>query len=95
LPKLKPFIKELTSSAIIREIHVYGQALSIGDRKKTKTQHLGLGTKLINHASKIAKQKKYIQLSVISAIGTKQYYRSRNFTNGQFYQHFPLDNVQK
>jgi len=90
LPKEKPFIKELKNSAIIREIHVYGQALSIGDRKKTKAQHSGLGTRLIKKAALIAKKEKYIQLSVISAIGTKQYYRSRNFTDGKLYQHLEL-----
>jgi len=85
LPKLKPFISELKSSAIIREIHVYGQALSLGE--KAKTQHLGLGTKLISKAKTTSQKNHYKKLSVISAIGTMPYYRSRGFKDGQLYQH--------
>ncbi len=89
LPQKQPFIKELQNSALIREIHVYGQALKIGET--AKTQHLGLGTQLINQAKTIAKKAGYKQLSVISAIGTKEYYRNRAFKDGQLYQHFKVD----
>ena len=89
LPTKKPFIKELENSSIIRELHVYGQALNLGS--KAKTQHLGLGTKLIDKAIKITKEEKYQQLSVISSIGTKQYYRSRGFQDGELYQHLKVD----
>jgi len=89
LPQQKPFIKELQNSVIIREIHVYGQALRIGE--PAKTQHLGLGTQLINQSKKIAKKFDYQQLSVISAIGTKEYYRQRGFTDSQLYQHLKVD----
>ncbi|MEA3355027.1 MAG: GNAT family N-acetyltransferase, partial [Patescibacteria group bacterium] len=89
LPKIKPFIKELEKSAIIRELHVYGQALNLKD--KAKTQHLGLGTQLINKAKKISQKTGYKKLSVISSIGTKQYYRSRGFKDKKLYQHFIID----
>ena len=89
LPSEKPFIKELQSSALIRELHIYGQALRLG--AQAKTQHLGLGTKLITKAIYIAKKNKYQTLSVISSIGTKEYYRSRGFTDGQLYQHLTID----
>ena len=89
LPQNKSFIKELANSAIIREIHIYGQALDVGEQ--AKTQHLGLGTRLINKAKQISQAKKYQQLSVISAIGTKEYYRNRGFSDGQYYQHFKVD----
>ena len=90
LPQLKPFIKELNHSAIIREIHVYGQSLPIGDKQTQIPQHLGLGTKLIHQARLIAQKNHYQQLSVISAIGTKQYYRQLGFTSGPLYQHLNL-----
>ncbi len=89
LPKTKSFIRKLEKSAVIRELHVYGQALNI--KAKAKTQHLGLGTKLINKAIKITKKQNYQQLSVISAIGTKEYYRSRGFKSGLLYQHLKVD----
>lgn len=86
LPKEKPFIDELANSAIIREIHVYGQTVGIGQDSAGKPQHLGLGTKLIQRATQIASQTKFKKLAVISAIGTREYYRKKGFTDGQLYQ---------
>jgi elongator complex protein 3 len=49
------------------------------------SQHLGLGTKLIEEANKISKQKKYTKASVISAIGTREYYKKLGFKiNGMY-----------
>ena len=66
-------------TATIREVHVYGKVANIGD-SATNAQHLGLGTKLIEKATEIAKEADYKQLNVISAIGTREYYKSRGFT---------------
>ena len=91
LPKLKPPIKELLSSAIIREVHVYGPALNLG--ASPKTQHLGLGTQLIKQAAATAKKSGFKNLSVISSIGTKPYYRRQGFNDGKLYQHLFFDTM--
>ena len=75
-------------TAMIREVHVYGQVANIGS-SSTNAQHLGLGTKLIDKAKEIAVSSGYKNLNVISAIGTRQYYLSRNFstyTTNHLYQ---------
>jgi elongator complex protein 3 len=77
---------DLIDSAIIREIHVYGQALAVGADRSGSAQHIGLGTKLIEIAAEKAKMAGYKHLSVISAIGTREYYRKRGFTYGSQYQ---------
>lgn len=79
------FISEIRNCAMIREVHVYGQAVGIGQKQKGKAQHLGLGTKLIELASKIAKKSGYQQLAVISAVGTREYYRQRGFKDKGMY----------
>ncbi|QQR93760.1 tRNA uridine(34) 5-carboxymethylaminomethyl modification radical SAM/GNAT enzyme Elp3 [bacterium] len=66
-------------SAMIREIHVYGPSLEISKDSSGDAQHLGLGTKLIEKAKKIAKDLGYNSLKVISAIGTREYYAKRGF----------------
>ncbi|MCL4208301.1 tRNA uridine(34) 5-carboxymethylaminomethyl modification radical SAM/GNAT enzyme Elp3 [Patescibacteria group bacterium] len=91
LPTIEPYIEELKGGAMIREIHVYGGLVQIGKQGHAKAQHLGLGTKLINHARKIASEAGYKKLSVISAIGTKEYYRKKGFSDGQLYQYMDLD----
>lgn len=93
LPKENSFIDELKDSAMIREVHVYGQTTQIGaapalkDGKHDKAQHLGLGKRLIARATQIAEQKQYKKLQVISAIGTREYYRKQGFTDGELYQY--------
>jgi elongator complex protein 3 len=86
LPKEKSFIKELEDSAVIREIHVYGQAVKIGKKSKKRPQHLGFGTRLIQKAKEIAIEKGYGKLAVISGIGTREYYRKKGFKDGELYQ---------
>ncbi len=77
---------ELAGAAIIREVHVYGQALTIGESAPGKPQHLGLGTRLIERAVALAQVQGYARLAVISAVGTRAYYRKRGFADGRLYQ---------
>lgn len=77
---------ELEGAAIIREVHVYGQAVGIGAELPGRAQHAGLGTLLIERAVEIARAHGYRQLAVISAIGTREYYRRRGFGDGILYQ---------
>jgi elongator complex protein 3 len=87
LPKTDNFIAELRNAAIIREIHVYGGVVDVGSKKSKKAQHLGLGTKLIDIAKTIVQKKDFKKLAVISAIGTREYYRGRGFKDGDLYQY--------
>lgn len=86
LPTQKPLIAELENGALIREIHVYGAVVPIGEKGEQRAQHLGLGTRLIGEAKKIAQAAGYQKLSVISAVGTREYYRKKGFTDGELYQ---------
>lgn len=90
LPTVGTFIPELEHCAIIREVHVYGRVVAIGHEKTTKAQHIGLGTQLIKSAKEIATQKGLKKLAVISAIGTREYYRKRGFKDGELYQSMEL-----
>jgi len=85
-PHKNSFIEELSGCAMIREIHVYGQLVGLGQESNGKAQHLGLGTKLISEAVKMAKQSGYEKIAVISAIGTREYYSQRGFEDGELYQ---------
>ena len=71
--------------AMIRELHVYGQALSLGSEGMS-AQHQGLGQKLLAKASSIAAETGYTSLNVISSIGTRAYYRAQGFSDAGLYQ---------
>ncbi len=81
----KHFIKELNNSAIVRELHVYGQALDIGAKNTSGGQHLGIGKQLMQKAEQIIKEQKaknhpeLKKLAVISGIGVREYYKKLGY----------------
>jgi elongator complex protein 3 len=85
LPIKETYIEELKDSAIIREVHVYGSVVNIGKESSGESQHLGLGKKMIQIAEDISKKNRYRNISVISAVGTKEYYRNRGFKDTGLY----------
>lgn len=67
------------NKAIIRELHTYGPLQSLKKQSKTSAQHKGLGKKLIMEAEKIAKQNGQKELSVISGVGVRGYYKKLGY----------------
>lgn len=90
LPTVEPFLPELSESAMIREVHVYGSTTAIGTSQTDRAQHVGLGKRLIQEAIVIASEKGYKKLQVISAVGTREYYRKFGFQDGELYQYYQL-----
>lgn len=62
-------------TALIRELHVYGQVAKISSKDEDKTQHKWIGGLLMHNAEVIARQRGYERLSVISGIGVRWYYK--------------------
>jgi elongator complex protein 3 len=87
LPTEPSFVEELGASALVRELHVYGSAVGIGRAAEGRAQHRGLGARLLAEAARLASAAGYDRLSVISAIGTRDYYRRQGFEDGELYQH--------
>jgi elongator complex protein 3 len=67
----------LLGAALIRELHIYGELVSIGGRKKV--QHAGLGIKLMREAEKIARENGFKEMAVISGVGVRDYYRKLGY----------------
>jgi len=75
----KHFLPLLQDTAIIRELHTYGQALPLKEKKVQAVQHQGLGKKLIQKAETIVKKKGLKKIAVISGIGVRNYYRHLDY----------------
>jgi elongator complex protein 3 len=90
LPDAPSFVPELGDSALIRELHVYGASRPIGSRRGDGAQHGGLGADLLAAAAARAAEAGFRRLAVISAVGTRAYYRSQGFRDGALYQHREL-----
>ncbi len=74
----KPFIKEIDKkTALIRELHVYGEEAPI--KKEGSIQHKGIGSKLLKIAENIAKDKGMEKVIIISGIGVREYYYKKGY----------------
>lgn len=71
--------------AMIREVHVYGQVAGL-HRTSGGAQHRGLGRSLVERACEIARERGCHAINVISAVGTRGYYRNLGFENNGLYQ---------
>lgn len=89
-PKKDSFIDELKNAAMIREIHVYGQSVGLSKKESGASQHGGLGKQMIERAQELSREAGFAKLGVISAVGTREYYRNRGFKDGQLYQIYNL-----
>ena len=74
--------KEITQkTCVVRELHVYGKSLKIGEKNEADIQHSGFGKKLMNEAEKIAKEEfDANRLLVISGVGTREYYQKLGYS---------------
>ncbi len=90
----RPYRTELrekngSPSAIVRELHVFGQLVDIGrnnDFLISSSQHKGYGSNLLEIAENIVKNEfGFNTISIISAIGTRQYYKKFGYLlNGPY-----------
>ena len=71
--------------AMIREVHVYGRAAKLGGATHG-AQHRGLGRALVERACEIAREAGYARINVISAVGTREYYRHLGFYDAGLYE---------
>jgi elongator complex protein 3 len=83
-------IAELDGAALLREVHVYGAVADFGERSPDKSQHGGLGARLVARAAHLARAAGFPSLAVISAAGTRGWYRRLGFADGALYQHLAL-----
>lgn len=77
---LKDVFPVLEKTAIVREVHVFGQAEKIGKKSKKLTQHQGLGEKLLKKAEEISEQQGFSKIAVISGVGAREYYRKFGYS---------------
>jgi elongator complex protein 3 len=75
--RLKPNPETGETSAVIRELHVYGPEVPLAEQKEGATQHKGLGKALLLEAERIAAEEfQARQMKILSGIGAREYYRT-------------------
>ncbi|MGN0176285.1 MAG: tRNA uridine(34) 5-carboxymethylaminomethyl modification radical SAM/GNAT enzyme Elp3 [Methanobrevibacter sp.] len=75
-PSKDHFRKEITDkTALVRELHVYGNMIKIGNKNPQIGQHTGFGERLLKEAENLAIDNNKEKIAIISGIGTRNYYR--------------------
>lgn len=95
IPSAKAHRHEITevNSAIVRELHICGPLVPVGKQLPRAWQHKGYGSILLSEAERIAKnQFDSKKLVVISALGTKQYYKRFGYSHDGVYVSKRLEN---
>ena len=68
-------------TAMVRELHVFGPELVLGERRKAAAQHRGLGALLMEEAERVAATEMGMDtLRVLSGVGVKDYYRQLGYS---------------
>jgi len=63
--------------AMVRELHVFGSEVPLGEQQAEAAQHRGLGGELLKEAERIACDEfKTHKIAVISGVGAREYFRS-------------------
>jgi elongator complex protein 3 len=62
-------------TSVVRELHVYGPAVPIGERDAASWQHKGYGILLLEEAERLSTEEYDLgKILVLSALGTREYY---------------------
>jgi elongator complex protein 3 len=83
IPSDKAHRQEIRSEpcAIVRELHVCGSLVPVGKHRSEAWQHKGFGNVLLAKAEEMVKDRYDLRkMLVISALGTKQYYKRLGYT---------------
>lgn len=85
-PSKMHFREEITDkTALVRELHVYGNMIKIGDKNPKIGQHTGFGERLLKEAENLAIDNGKDEIAIISGIGTRNYYRKFGYEkNGPY-----------
>lgn len=77
IPSKKAHRTEINEkTALVRELHVYGSMIPLGEKETGKWQHMGYGERLLEEAEKIALEVyEKNRINVISGIGARNYYK--------------------
>jgi elongator complex protein 3 len=63
--------------AMVRELHVFGSEVPLGDKNEVAAQHKGMGLDLLREAERIARDEfKAKKIAIISGVGAREYFRS-------------------
>jgi elongator complex protein 3 len=76
----KRIMEEIAGAALLRELHVYGSVVPLGNMPSPdQRQHRRIGKELLDAAEESAEGEGYREIAVMSGIGVRPYYRRHGY----------------
>lgn len=92
---------ELTGAALVRELHVYGRTIAVGEDaadsaggKTAVAQHLGIGRRLLAEAERLSALAEYRKIAVISGVGVRKYYEGSGYVLAEGGGEFMMKSIE-
>ena len=80
IPSEKAHRREVQSSGVIRELHIYGPQISVGESGASGYQHRGWGSLLLQKAEEVVREGYGLsRIVVLPGVGVRGYYRQRGY----------------
>ncbi len=91
----KPFRPEIDeNTALVRELHVYGPMVEVGEKPLFEWQHRGYGRELLSEAERISGDEYGMdRILVTSGVGAREYYRKLGYKQVGVYMGKSLDSA--
>lgn len=68
------------NEALVRELHIFGTEVPLGEEREQAAQHQGLGKELLLEAGRITAEEFHVKkLAILSGVGVRDYYRSLGY----------------
>jgi len=80
IPSEKAHRREVRNSGVIRELHIYGPQIPVGESGASGYQHRGWGSLLLQKAEEVVREEYGLRrVAVLPGVGVRGYYRQRGY----------------
>jgi elongator complex protein 3 len=80
VPSERAHRPEVIGAGVIRELHIYGPQIPVGEKSREAYQHHGLGATLLSKAEEIARDRFGLKrIVVLPGVGVRGYYRKKGY----------------
>jgi len=71
---------EVRGAAVVRELHIYGPQVAVGEKGGDGFQHKGFGARLLAEGERIAREEYGLKrIAVLPGVGVRGYYRAKGY----------------
>jgi elongator complex protein 3 len=80
IPSAEAHRPEVREAGVVRELHIYGQQVAVGEKGVQGFQHRGFGARLLEEAERVTwEEYGRSRMAVLPGVGVRGYYRAKGY----------------